>query len=110
MSEEIEKMAEKEYPKPPFLGHYGNIARSSRIEGFIKGHQKATEWISVEDRLPEGKTQVLGYLESGVICTLWSFDGVFYWEESCRIWNEYDAKADEQTTHWQPLPPAPKQK
>lgn len=101
MSEEIEKMAEKEYPKPPFLGHYGNIARSSRIEGFIKGHQKATEWISVETP-PKEKGDYLITTITGVTILNWDGEN-FYHEDWGFVQNSV-------ITHWQPLPHPPQNK
>lgn len=66
-----------------------------------------SEWISVEDRLPEIGTRVLlcgRYEGKGIIayCAIGYFDGKTYREH----WGA-DINATAAITHWQPLPEPP---
>lgn len=64
-----------------------------------------SDWISVEDRLPEEDEDVLGYVIGRNV------DApavVFYWSEE-EGWFSNGAR-DLNVTHWQPLPDAPEDK
>ena len=52
-----------------------------------------SEWISVEDELPDEQEQVLGFSNTGVVEIYETL-----WREDFGIW---------QITHWQPLPKPP---
>lgn len=61
------------------------------------------EWISVEDRLPEVGTMVVGYdYESNVRC-------YFITEERWWIDDGWNTAKGWGITHWMPLPPPPKE-
>lgn len=60
-----------------------------------------SEWISVDDRLPEDGDEIL----------MWSevFHGVVLGDRSDgEWWNESDIITTAKITHWQPLPEPPK--
>jgi hypothetical protein len=66
------------------------------------------EWISVEDRLPEPRTHVLGWAAPGYI-------GIQYCIEDSNQKMKILALEDEDyervaVTHWMPLPPPPEEK
>ena len=52
-----------------------------------------SEWISVEDELPDEQEQVLGFSNTGAVEIYETL-----WREDFGIW---------QITHWQPLPKPP---
>lgn len=73
----------------------------------LKGYRKQSEWISVEERLPEHKQLVLGYIVderigeqtiAAVECRYQELD-TWYFPPLCE-W--------EKVTHWMPLPEPPK--
>ena len=64
-----------------------------------------SEWIRVEDRLPEEDEDVLAYIQDGYIkvaCPFYQIDGGKRW-----AWFGGDYMY-ENVTHWQPLPDPPK--
>ena len=70
------------------------------------GYRKQSEWISVEDRLPEKTGQYLTWHGS--------YYGIHYYSVEKQGWNilycenrEYEIKS---VTHWMPLPERPKMK
>jgi len=63
------------------------------------------EWVSVEDRLPENKSDVLVYF---ILNRPNGFPEIKEIKED--YYNDYDFNCDEQVTHWQPLPQPPKEK
>lgn len=74
---------------------------------YTAGYRKQSEWISVEERLPEHKQLVLGYIVderigeqtiAAVECRYQELD-TWYFPPLCE-W--------EKVTHWMPLPKAPK--
>lgn len=84
-----------------------------------KGWRKQSEWISVEDRLPEdvygkGRKQitVLVCTESGKVSTT-SRQRVVKWDKTKLEFVELDSfewSKNKRVTHWMPLPEAPKTK
>ena len=75
--------------------------------GMWQARAVQSEWISVEDRLPEIGTRVLlcgRYEGKGIIayCAIGYFDGKTYREH----WGA-DINATAAITHWQPLPEPP---
>jgi hypothetical protein len=68
---------------------------------------KQSEWISVEDRLPEKSGDYLTYHKHGSC-------GVIYYNADIKLWNVYYSddvrNAIRSITHWMPLPEAPKMK
>ena len=75
-----------------------------------KGWRKQSEWISVEERLPEPNTHVLIYV---FFHNQWQI--VKGWHSYCdkkfHIANsDYPSLTDVPVTHWMPLPEAPKMK
>lgn len=64
------------------------------------------EWISVKDRLPEEKTDVLVFDRINKTCTIGYYKKTF--EDG--YWNAYYGKNNLRynITHWMPLPKPPK--
>lgn len=68
------------------------------------------EWISVEEKLPECKQDVLMYFDSGNMAVgCWTER-----DEHLSLWSAYTddgwiADCDCMPTHWMPLPPPPEQ-
>lgn len=58
-----------------------------------------SEWISVEERLPETETSVLVFTERGYIFLSWASNEDVFWF--------YNENEDDRVTHWQPLPEPP---
>lgn len=65
---------------------------------FEKGYRKQSEWISVEERLPEKWQRVLVNY-NGNVCISWQNANSTWFE----CWND-------KVTHWMPLPELPKMK
>lgn len=69
-----------------------------------------SEWISVSDRLPERKQDVLMYFDTGNMAVGFWYDG----DETITFWSAYTddgwyADCDCEPLYWMPLPPAPKE-
>lgn len=58
-----------------------------------------SEWISVEERLPETETSVLVFTERGYIFLSWASNEDVFWF--------YNEEEGDRVTHWQPLPEPP---
>ena len=80
-------------------------------EGFVDGAKYrdslANQWISVEDRLPEG--------DEAVLCSFGGWDDnifyrVFSWCKIDNEWTDWDGISYKSVTHWMPLPQPPKEK
>lgn len=79
-----------------------------------KGDRKQSEWISVEDRLPESQVMVIGYTP----CDGYMFVGFYQKVDSPYLksyWNVITAmrstrKMTKKVTHWMPLPEPPEMK
>lgn len=61
-----------------------------------EGYRKQSEWISVEDRLPDSDGKYLVYTGKGLIHTM------YYYATNAFGFEHWDV------THWMPLPEAPK--
>ena len=80
--------------------------RSYAEEIYNAGYRKQSEWISVEERLPETSDKVLVYCSNGQIypAKCIRVPGLEFWfEETCD-------HCCHSITHWMPLPEAPKMK
>ena len=89
--------------------NFGCQARKLLVEAadYIAHGVTVQEWISVNDRLPEGSTYVLARLSGGAIYeALCLTKGSKQW---CAINREPFVNKDT-VTHWMPLPPPPKTK
>lgn len=66
-----------------------------------------SEWISVEDRLPEEAQEVLCFrgTDIGALMDVYTYIGDNKWEDSYENWNYGDLEG---ITHWMPLPEPPK--
>ena len=83
-----------------------NAGKFDSMEQMKKqGFRKQSEWISVDDRLPEESGEYLTFHEHGSC-------GVIYYNSSIHLWNVYyfdDVRnAIRSVTHWMPIPEAPK--
>ena len=67
------------------------------------GYRKQSEWISVDERLPEKNQIVLCCL--GLVMNVYTYMGDGVWEDSYGYFQK-----DEPISHWMPLPEAPKMK
>lgn len=77
----------------------------SLINGFMEAMHSAyqldrSEWVSVEDRLPETESVILVYTISEYIQTA-------YLEASSRLWVGIGNYRQPKVTHWMPLPQKP---
>lgn len=90
----------KAHQSGDFTNHSKNIATALYNEGYCK----QTEWISVEDRLPDKDGEYLTW--SGLIYYL------IWFNASLGLWNVSEdgdtSTAIRNVTHWMPLPEAPK--
>lgn len=69
---------------------------------------KQNKWISVEDRFPEARQEVLVYRghHSGLM-NVYTYIGNNEWEDDYGYWGRTN---DEGITHWMPLPTPPTEK
>lgn len=81
-----------------------NIARSAlRNEQIAPTLTPPNEWISVEERLPEGHMQVLMWSARWKIAEAGSYYNKHFW-----VYTEIgDGYIADNITHWMPLPEAP---
>ena len=90
------------YPTNPLTervgDEYSRLGTQYKWEGW-QARAAQSEWISVQDRLPETETTVLVCTERGYIFTSWASDVDVFWF--------YDEEEDDRVTHWQPLPAPP---
>ena len=77
---------------------YSRLGTQYKWEGW-QARAAQSEWISVQDRLPDTETTVLVCTERGYIFTSWASDVDVFWF--------YDEEEDDRVTHWQPLPAPP---
>lgn len=80
-------------------------AESAKAEAQPAG----TGWVSVEERFPEPRTQVLFAVEAEVVCVgFWPGSGAAEWVdlECDRQGHNFCHEASD-VTHWMPLPPPP---
>ena len=91
-----------------------NAGKTHSIEEMKKqGYRKQSEWISVEERLPEiTETVLIAYKEKWEWEAEWTFDvDVGSLDITGREWNTYHDLYEGQElhiTHWMPLPEPPK--
>ena len=71
------------------------------VKEIIRKHMN-DGWISVDERLPEGRTRVICQFDNGDIELLWQD-----WEsdsESLTYWTDFDFMAEKKVIAWRPLP------
>ena len=75
-----------------------------------KGYRKQSEWISVDERLPDKFGKYLTYIKSHYS----SYVDILYYDSNQSAWyffdNEWGDCEVNDVTHWMPLPEAPKMK
>jgi len=83
------------------IGRYCNFYAEDMFTAWCaaKSHAEQSEWISVEDSLPDIETPVLVCNERGEIFSSWASDVDVFWF--------YLEEDDNRITHWQPLPAPP---
>lgn len=88
----------------PFHGNRKvTIGEVRRIIESMPTHTPQNEWISVEDRLPEGHMQVLMWSAKWGIAEAGSYYNSRFW-----VYNELgDGYVGDRITHWMPLPAPP---
>lgn len=65
-----------------------------------------SEWISVNDRMPEQKLVVLGYCQKTKKAFVgYCWDGEKYWKHIGASGAEYSVRS--KVTHWMPIPELP---
>lgn len=79
---------------------YSRLGTQYKWEGW-QAKAAQSEWISVQDRLPEIDTTVLICTERGEIFSSWASNEEVFWF--------YGEEEDNRVTHWQPLPAPPPQ-
>ena len=93
----------EEYMEIDFGDEYnaGIKDMAKMAEKIIRKHMN-DGWISVEERLPEGRTRVICQFDNGDIELLWQD-----WEsdpESLTYWTDFDFMAEKKVIAWRPLP------
>ena len=73
-------------------------SQTSQLEKEIEELRKRSEWINVEDRLPNEFSSVLVVGNNIRSCALYR-DKIFY--------SDFPLPKNEEITHWMPLPPPP---
>lgn len=72
-----------------------------------------TQWISIEDRLPEADQNVLLYVDYSVYETITMFVGHLLERDGHHHWAPYDWNGlgfnFDDITHWMPLPEPPEE-
>ena len=83
-----------------------NYARNTIIETPTADVVPKSEWISVEERLPDGKVNCIVHYKH-VYC-----DNDGYWAIGLSFYdgNEFEINSVYKITHWMPLPPPPTEK
>ena len=67
------------------------------------------QWIPVTERLPKPFTPVLVYRQSfGTLPPYIKVDKMTLWCDDTQVWTDEVGNGNNVTTHWMPLPPAPK--
>lgn len=75
----------------------------------LKNGVTVQEWISVKDGLPKPFTPVLVYRQSfGTLPPYIKVDKMTLWSDDTQVWTDEVGNWKNVTTHWMPLPPAPK--
>lgn len=102
----IEEMAEvlKNYTERNYIMASHVILECYAEELYSKNYRKQ-EWISVKDRLPEGKVNCLVHYKHSYC------DNDGYWAIGVSFYdgNEFHIGLEYKITHWMPLPPPPKE-
>lgn len=102
----------KKYKNAPYLSEESQMlsdaGREAQFHGDVvemleKGYRKQSEWISVEERLPEHLEKVLVYDERGNMNT-----AMFLRYNNGNVDLCTSVRLTCQVTHWMPLPEAPK--
>ena len=80
----------------------GKELQAAFDDGYAEGFAKASEWISVKDRLPEDDRNVLVYDDHDI--QFW-----VAWHDECHNnWYTQEGESVYGVSHWMPLPQPPK--
>ena len=96
---QIEEMAREIYENTDLS--IVEIAENIAETLYNAGYRKQSEWISVDERLPEVGESVLGYAESMDECFVVAYSNTYRTFFNGQFPND-------DITHWMPLPEAPK--
>ena len=77
------------------------LIEADKILDILQGYRKQSEWISVEERLPDREGTYLVYTYKGAIK---------FGDFRCYYAKNDNPQFDYYVTHWMPLPEAPKMK
>lgn len=104
MSIDIEQLA-KEWLKTnlPESGEDAEI-------GFLAGYKAAQQWISVKDRLPAPREEVLWWNKAAHQAGVSSYEYMPHCNDTMIEWGDAGNVSIKNFTHWQPLPAPPKEK
>jgi hypothetical protein len=107
--EEVEKIAVERYPICGHEDEYSdeNVSQMNKQTAFLEGFllsQEQDKWISVSERLPTENDNYITSVNGIPFSVMSKFHyGKWYWN------NGTEDKECNDVTHWQPLPPKPKQ-
>lgn len=111
----VGKMVEFQLEPKPFEGKQvivdgGTYEPSKKESDWISDKNTSTQWVSVEDRLPEDGEKVLVFGKCRCSKVKPYTNTAYYYDASNKpYWDMGCYKQDEVITHWMPLPEPPKE-
>jgi hypothetical protein len=108
--EKIEEIFDKWYEENEIRFHHAQMSEKEiSFSAYVKGYQKANEWISVEDRLPEPDNfiEYLVYVDEGTGYPYINTGRFNEWGFHFPSWSNNSGSVQSNITHWQTLPTPP---